>query len=149
MNLLGSAHSHPLGFVSAARMGRTPRLGEAACSYTGKRICISSAARPVLQHANSRRTERSIIQLMALSPESKEEDDWNSYAMLEDSEDSSEDDEVAESQAVFATPATASTGFKKVAPEDDPRAVHVPAIDDDASILQSSGFGQVSKKTEL
>eukprot|EP00802_Teleaulax_amphioxeia_P010817 Tamp_10847.p1 GENE.Tamp_10847~~Tamp_10847.p1 ORF type:complete len:630 (-),score=160.80 Tamp_10847:97-1788(-) len=59
------------------------------------------------------------------------------------------DDEVAELPEALSAPAAATAASSAPALEDDPRAVHVPAVEDETSILQGSAFGQMGLPIEL
>jgi superfamily II DNA/RNA helicase len=84
--------------------------------------------------------------LRAAGADTGDFDDWDSYAMLHDSEDSDE-----EEAAQAPMPEARTMGLKDSEPvlEDDPRAVHVPAdaMTNDDAILQSTIFGQVTDDT--
>lgn len=161
-----SAHAHvqPLGFalLSSAHLGK-----KQLASTTN--VCSAFGARPLqLAHAQrgaaiahtvplvrTGRTRPSLCNLRAAEVESKDADEWDSYAMLQESEDSvgEEDEEEDGKKAGESEEKSASIRYSKPAPEDDPRAVHVPAEEaawqDDTSILQNSVFGQMGLPVEL
>ena len=145
----GAAHARPLGFVGAARLGTGPALRRAGatCAYRAAYPPVlhrPAAALPGAVAAVRARPAARLLSLYAVGADGKDEDEWNSYAMLEDSDsEESMDDEVAELPEALSAPAAATAASSAPALEDDPRAVHVPAVEDETSILQGSAFGQV------
>ena len=137
--------AHPLLFVSAARQCAGPLVSSAAvCRYPGARPAVPqlvTALPGVIPAVRARDTLRP-LSLSAVGAGGKYEDDWNSYAMLEDSDSEESLDEQAKVPEAPSAPASAVVSSAP-ALEDDPRAVHMPAVEDDTSILQGSAFGQV------
>ena len=137
--------AHTLGFVSAARLCAGPLAGSAAtCRYRGARPAVPQrgAALPGVMPAVRARDTLRLLSLSAVGAGGKDEDEWNSYAMLEDSDSEESLDDQAMLPEAPSAPASAVVSSAP-ALEDDPRAVHMPAVEDDTSILQGSAFGQV------
>lgn len=151
----GAAHARPLGFVGTARLGTGPALRRAGatCAYRAAYPPVlhrPAAALPGAVAPVRARPAARLLSLYAVGADGKDEDEWNSYAMLEDSDsEESMDDEVAELPEALSAPAAATAASSAPALEDDPRAVHVPAVEDETSILQGSAFGQMGLPIEL
>jgi len=156
------AYAQPLGFalLSTAHLGRRQLASSNVCSAFGARSLQLAHARrvvaavPGVTLGRAGRMRPSVCQLRAADADTHDENEWDSYAMLHDSEDS-EDGEVGGEGESSTEVEQLAVSFRnsKPAPEDDPRAVHVPAeeaaFQDDTSILQNSIFGQMGLPVEL